>query len=255
MTLSTQPLPALGSPNSTEDPKIRSLLSEIQGIVNGNIDSSNVTDGSLVEADLAPALTARLGVGTSGRGKSIIAASESRTNTTYGTLPTPDKVTVTLPTDGLIMVAFQATWQETVSGAGRAAIFVGANQLKSVIQRSGIPVTNAAATNGATAGRDLAIATWPGGLLSTGANLAPNYGGDVTTGQAVGVFYDGISGGGLPAFEADTTVTSVGGAALAGGACSIFAAAGTYDVTIQYKSTSGIVYARGRKLWVWTVGF
>lgn len=42
MTLSSQPLPTLGQPNATEDPKVRSLLSEIQGIVNGNIDASNL---------------------------------------------------------------------------------------------------------------------------------------------------------------------------------------------------------------------
>jgi hypothetical protein len=53
MTLSSQPLPNVNAPNATEDPKIRSLLSELQGIVNGGLDSSNITDGTIANADLA----------------------------------------------------------------------------------------------------------------------------------------------------------------------------------------------------------
>lgn len=53
MTLSSQPLPNLGSPNSTEDSKVRSLLSELQGIVNGGIDTANITNSSVGNGDLA----------------------------------------------------------------------------------------------------------------------------------------------------------------------------------------------------------
>jgi hypothetical protein len=51
MTQSTQPLPTIGGSNSTEDPKVRSLLAELQGILNGQVDGSNLTGGALQVAN------------------------------------------------------------------------------------------------------------------------------------------------------------------------------------------------------------
>lgn len=172
------------------------------------------------------------------RGKSIIATTESRTNTAYGKLTTPDQVTgVVLPTDALIAVGFQATWQESVNDAARAAIFVGATQLKIAAENvSAAPAVQEAAC-GQAAATDGVVASGPGGLAgaATGSGgLA--YTGDVTTGQVLGV---------IPA--AGTTA--------GGGPCYIFAAAGTYDISVQFKASSGSVTAKNRKLWVWTVGF
>jgi hypothetical protein len=77
-------------------------------------------------------------------GKSIIATSEARTNTAYGLLTTPDRVTgVVLPTSGLIAVAYQATWQESVATAGRAAVFLASTQLKRNVAGSGPVVQEA----------------------------------------------------------------------------------------------------------------
>lgn len=56
MTQSTQPLPTLGLPNATEDSKVRSLLSEIQGIVNGGIDASNLAAAAITSAKFAPTI-------------------------------------------------------------------------------------------------------------------------------------------------------------------------------------------------------
>lgn len=54
MTLSSQPLPTIGQPNSTEDSKVRSVLSELQGIVNGNLDTSNIAaSAGITDAQLA----------------------------------------------------------------------------------------------------------------------------------------------------------------------------------------------------------
>jgi hypothetical protein len=64
------------------------------------------------------------------RGKSIITGPESRSNVAYGKLATPDQVTVTLATDGLLKILYQATWQESIAGAAGAAIFIGSNQLQ-----------------------------------------------------------------------------------------------------------------------------
>lgn len=164
---------------------------------------------------------------TTRRGKAIIATTEARTNVAYGTLTTPDQVTVTLPTDGLIAVAYQAAWQESVSGTAKAAIFIGANQLKTVnvgaapaLQDSGSPSTGVAINT------DAALGSGAGGLYTgSGGPFA-----DVTTGQTVG---------------------AVGG----NGPCYIFAAAGTYIVSVQFKASSGTVTVKNRKLWVWTLGF
>ena len=35
----------------------------------------------------------------------------------------------------------------------------------------------------------------------------------------------------------------------------VFAAAGTYDISVQFKASSGSVTVKNRKLWVWTMGF
>lgn len=188
------------------------------------LDGASVLD----KAGISSAATVR-------RGKSIIAAAESRTNTAYGTLTTPDQVTgVVLPTDGLIAVAYQALWDESVVGAARAAIFIGANQLKATSDNRSQAQEVGKGLGGAAAGL-IPLATYPGGLVSAsnaygGADPIP------ATGHVIGA---GI-GSGYPQ---------------PWGICHLFAAAGTYTVSVQFKATSGSVTAKGRKLWVWTVGF
>lgn len=238
MSQPSQPLPTLGQPNSTEDPKIRSALSELQTILISNVDETNLTT----------VLLQRLGLTTGaqvGRGKVNIVTTESRTNVAYGLMPTPDRVTgVVLPTDGLICVAYQATWQESVAAAAQAAIFIGANQLKGAptSTSAGNPIGQVslqfANTNAGTAATDMALATHAGGLASQVKTNTTAYGGDVTTGQLVG----------LSPFNA-------GGQSGMGGPCYIFAAAGTYDISIQFNASSGSVTVKNRHLWVWTISF
>jgi hypothetical protein len=163
------------------------------------------------------------------RGKSIIATAESRTNTSYGTLATPDRVqNVVLPTDGLLMIYFQARWQNSVSAAGSAALFIGANQLK-IGYNASVPAV--AESDGVLdAAEYMPLNSTFTGLETITGVSGVTYSGDVTTGQVVGnPFY--------------------------GGPCTVFAAAGTYTVSVQYKSTSGSVTVADRKLWVWSVGF
>jgi hypothetical protein len=166
-------------------------------------------------------------------GKANIAAAESTTATSYaiGNLTTPDRVqNVVMPTDGLIAVWYQAIWQNTVASNARAAIFLGANQVKAGVG-TGAPV--AVDTSGPTdVNDDGGLFTNPGAgtgaLLSTagGAGAAT----EVTTGQAVG------SGLGGPVY--------------------IFAAAGTYDVSIQFKnSAAGTLTVKNRHLWVMPMAF
>lgn len=174
------------------------------------------------------------------RGKSIIAAEESRTNTVYGTLTTPDQVSnVVLPTDGLLVVAFQALWKESVENTANAAIFLGSNQLKIGKPRSGPSTVECDADFSEQPGSSTVDRYSP--LFTTGRGLKTynaviNSSTNVTTGQVVGGSDDG-------------TLTD-------GGPCYIFAAAGTYTVSVRYRVTSpGTVTAKERKLWVWTLGF
>lgn len=181
------------------------------------------------------------------RGKCIVATSQSRTNVAYGLLTTPDQVAgVVLPTDGLILVGYQATWQESVSGAAKAALFLGANQLVAAVADVAAPSTSPpegtmnTGSAGSTVARDTILTSHPGGLRSGDPDQAPAspYSGDVTTGQTLG-FY--------------TTGGTVGD--YFGGFCPIFAAAGTYTVSVQFKSTSGSVTVKNRKMWVRALPF
>lgn len=186
------------------------------------------------------------------RGAANIAASESRTNTAYGLLTTPDQVTgIVLPTNGLIRVSYQATWQESVAGAARAAIFVGSNQL-TIAASDGASASDAqfqaAATNNASANVAAPLATTANGLFSVNVGSG-GYLGDVTTGQVVGL---SPYGGNLVQELGGAIRTPVG---IGGGACEITAAAGTYTVSVQFKASSGSVTASNRKLWVETIPF
>ncbi len=174
-------------------------------------------------------------------GKSIIATEETRNNAAYGLLTTPDRVrNVVLPTDGLIFVAYQARWKETTNpGVSKAAIFIGANHLKTAVNEPSLPTIQEADFSGGGAGAGLGkyrpLASGSVGLSSIMLSTGPDYGGDVTTGQLVAASdYDGSQ-------------------QQRGGPCAIFAAAGTYDVSVQFLGQS--VSVRDRKLWVWTMGF
>lgn len=165
--------------------------------------------------------------------KSIVAAEQSRTANSYDYLGTPDRVTgIVLPADALIIVGFQAQWKQVQAGEAVAAIFLGANQLKRQAGGSG-PVV-AESNSPLATGSYVPLASCPEGLKSSNAN--PGGGGsDVTTGQLVG--------------QADTGDWF--------GLATIFAAAGTYEVGVKFKCTSGIgpVSVKERKLWVWTIAF
>jgi len=176
------------------------------------------------------------------RGSAIIAATEARSNTAYGLMTTPDRVTgIVLPSAGLIIVKYFAYWNETVDGAARAAIFVGANQLKVAQINTAAPAVQEAGCSGAAnITQPLSSAWW--GLTSGGsAANATGHSAPVTTGQAIAVH-------------------NVGGTdqatAFGGGACEIYnLPAGTYDVSVQFKASSGTVNVLNRALYVEAKGY
>jgi hypothetical protein len=222
--------PVLGQANSVADAATANAFSTIQTWANGNIDETNLANGT----------AQRLGLNNSGnvgRGKSIIAASEVRTGTTYGLMTTPDRVQgIVLPTDGIIDILFLAYWAESVDAAGRAAIFIGANQL--TVSQIGVaaPAVQEASNSGAANIAQPLSTTWYG--LTSGGNAANATGTSTpaTTGQAIAVH--------------NATPSTDQAGAFAGGSCKVFAAAGTYDVSVQFKASSGTVTALNRRLWV-----
>lgn len=192
-------------------------------------------------ADLTTATLQTLGMnngGQVGRGKSIIASTEARSNVAYGTLTTPDQVAgIVLPTDGVICVLFHAFVQESVTNAGRVSLFLGANQLRATVGSNAVAVQETGVGGGTNAPNTDAIMTsFPHGLTSPANTSAATL---VTTGQAIAI-------SGTPGSSTDTS---------GGGPCFIFAAAGTYTVSVQFKASSGSITAKNRKLWVWTLGF
>lgn len=214
-------------------------------------------DDSIVAQKLDPAtVRAILGLNATGqvrRGKSIVATTETLvTPVAYAFAATPDRVqNVILPTDGIIRVRYQATWQESVAAAARAAIFLGATQLQAAkgdaAGASAIGVCEAG-TGAAGAGNDVPLSSCPVGLVS---GRGGPYSGDVTTGQIFGL-----------AQASSASILTVGGLSCApaapfghGGHVDIWAAAGTYDVGVKFKASSGNVTVKNRRLMVEVVSF
>lgn len=196
--------------------------------VNADFDPLyNALNGALTYDNMAAAFLAWLGVSDGSnvrRGKSIIATEESRTNTAYGTLTTPDQVSsLVMPTDGLFLIGFQALIKSSVSAAGNAALFIGATQLKRT-SGAGAPAVQAATTVGTSYGT---VASAAGGLATEGAADS-----QVTTGQLIST-----------------------DSAFLGGLCVVFAAAGTYTISCQVKASSGSVTMKERKMWCLAISF
>jgi len=196
-------------------------------------------------ADYMPVGTAQQlglndGSGQVGRGKSIITQQDTRTGTTYSTLATPDRVSgIDLPTDGIITVLFMAFWNESVDGAGRAAIFIGSNQLSLSQVGTGIGLQECANPGAANITQPL-TSCWYGLTSGGGGSAASGHAVPATTGQAVALNGNGSTDAGNQ---------------IAGGPCYIFAAAGTYDISVQFKASSGSVNVLNRRLWVKAEGY
>jgi hypothetical protein len=227
MSLLTITPPIVGQPDSTEDVKIVNALSAISTWANGNIDATNFTAAAVQAAAMNQS-------GQVVKGVTNIATSESRTNTAYGTLTTPGQVgNIVLANNGLLLVGYHATWQASASNAAKVAIFLGANQ----VQQVGSPPTGPAVqevtmSDGGFPAQNGVLFTGGQGLLALNpTSNGQSYSGDVTTGQLLGA--SGSTCGIAP----------------------IFAVAGTYTVSMQFKSSSGSVTASNRKLWVLALSF
>lgn len=186
-----------------------------------------------ITSAMAAQISARLGF----VGKSIVATSQTRTSSTYGTLTTPDSVAnVVVPTDGIVQVRYVAQWSIAGTATANAAIFIDSTQVTA-------PQSNSLA--------DPSI-----GVLdnASGDRWLSSYGQGLISDHAAG-------GTGLPASPATTgqIISTIGGTGLpasgGGGACEIYLAAGTYTVSVQFKTSASTLTVKNRKLWVRVLPF
>jgi hypothetical protein len=169
------------------------------------------------------------------RGKAvIIPGAETRQATSYGLLATPDKVEgLVVPTKGIIRILYHAVVKQAkVGSGGLAAIFIGANQLKADLGGTAPEVTFAEIQK---ENAYHVLSTGPSGL---GCGNFGTWSGDATTGQV---------------FNMANSVEPLGGCV------DVFVNAGTYDISVQYKSSfatsEGLVTAKERRLYAWVKEF
>jgi len=243
-------VPVVGEKNTTAEPKVDTALAEILKVVNGELDHENLREHGINESNLSEALITKLaefvGLPLESK-KSIIATEQSRESATYGTLATPDEVTVTVPENGLIAVAFHASWANSVAEDGRAAIFVNGAQLN-LCETATVA---AVGPKGTVAEKWATLVSSPIGLVGSAASTIFLEGLPFAIGSMGGT---GTPGG----YNYETFATGVeleiGKGVPVGGEVKIAAAAGTYKVQVQYKSAAGKVTVKGRKLWAWVIG-
>jgi hypothetical protein len=205
-------LPSKGEPLGTSDSKIRGSLITLRDGLNAVLGSGNKVSREGLESDAKPVTWYT---------PKIINTEEARANTAFGTLPTADEVSgVVVPSNSLIVIGYQALIKQSVSKAARAAIFLGANQLK---QTSGVTNQESLEFEGT---EYKTLGTTQIGLAVGQGNVR------VGTGQILGA-------------------ASVEGFA---GCTTLYAEAGTYNISVKFKATSGSVTAAFRGLWVYTLG-
>lgn len=201
------------------------------------VQTAIITDTQVTADKLADA--AKLGLTDSStvrRGKVIhplaTGGVDQRFSTSYGVLGShPDIVNnLVLPTDGIIAIAYYANWEANWGVNAYAAIFLNSNQLKVANPGQAAPIVQEAIQSPSL--NTGVLTTFLGGLVTTQPSV--NYSGEVTTGQILGV----------------------GNSLYTGGPCYVFAAAGTYSVSVQFKSADGsAVNVWDHKLRAWTIGF
>lgn len=214
-----QPSDLVGNANA-DMADIQGPFTDIQSFINGrNINADNMPVALLQAAGLNDTS------GQKARGSSVIAAAGARTNTAYGSLSNgPDQVAgIVVPSNALVFLRFKAIWQESVVGAARAAIFIGANQLKNPAFNAAPAVQETAAMAG-SANTDGPLYTVSHGLQSGNSTAATS---DVTTGQTM--MLAGTAG-------PDVVIENL--------------TPGTYTFSVQFKASSGTVTVSNRRLYV-----
>lgn len=192
------------------------------GLGAGSVVSSNIANGQVGLQHLAPLVVQDLGLtsgGFSGRAKINIALADTQAGAGFAVMPTTaDQVSVTLNTDGLLFIAYQALWKAS-TGTAQAGIFLNGVALTAGAANA-VPSVTAAQTS------------------SANAFYQPLY------------TQSGLQG--LTALSSTTTdSTEVTTGEIVAGATVVYAAAATYTVSIRFIQS----VAKARHLWVWAVNF
>lgn len=181
------------------------------------------------------------------KGKSIISAEQSITSTSASLAGTPDIIEdLVLPTDGLLMVGVHLQMRVTDGsspGSGFTRLYLNEN-IVHIADGTILSVVKAElnTTDPNVDGLYKDVHSFGGGL-HVAKGFSSNVVAPITTGQVIG-------GRKSSSFETDDTV-------MVGGLLAIFAAAGTYDLSLRYGGPGfgGNVSVKNRKLWAWTMPF
>lgn len=221
----TLELPEAGQARGVSDTHIRSSLIKLRDELNALLNAENKVLGEKLASGAALANVGEGGISRkylAGESKpftwyapKIIATEESRVNAAFGTLPTADEVT------GVVLPT-----------NGKLLISFRAHVKNSVEEAARVAIFLGANQIKNPIGVGLESGAPPHGVTSfqtlytTSEELAIKNveTADATTGQLIG-------------------------------ALEVFAAAGTYNISVQYKASSGAVTAKERKLWVATLGY
>lgn len=120
-------LPQVRSPHSTEDPKVRTALSNIKDLFNGNLDADNLAAGAVTATKVGDSLSAALGINNgsnAGRDYATVATSQSTTSSAYADLSTAGpSVTVEVPSDGWVDLYVQCSVTGPTTGSSLVGIY------------------------------------------------------------------------------------------------------------------------------------
>lgn len=160
----------------------------LKTVIEGQLDNANLSGSAGIKRSQLEA--AARGVAGTWYTPKAIATEQTRESATFGKLTTADEIAeVVVPENGLLKITYTAQVKSSVSGAGRVAVFVGANQMgseASLLETS----FNRVATEPAGLSRALATAT-----VTTGRVLQSLQIGELAAGTyAVSVQYRATSG-------------------------------------------------------------
>jgi len=210
-------LPRLNQTGANEWSDVEANDVALREVVNGGLDNENIAPGANIARSKLEA--SAQGVSGTWYTPKVIATEETRENTAFGTLPTPDEIPgVIVPANGVLRVNYQALWKNSVKGAGRATLFIGSNQAR---EFPGTSVMEAH-IGGVEGGLAFTFLATLGGTLSSGGGES-EVGAFPTTGMTLGVI--------------EFTV-----------------AAGTYSISMRFKASSGSITVKERKMAVAVLG-
>jgi hypothetical protein len=192
-------------------------------------DQRTPKDGSVTASKLATSVADDIGMSSGGvprRGYDEYLPARSFTSSR----PDVNQVSVHLPQNGLIFVAFTALWRNDDSEPLDAWIELNGNLVKIWSTNQALPIAVQARLESDAGGKINSLTTTPFGLSTTGGTGTSMNGNESHAGMVVGHQYN---------YE--------------GGPCCIWADAGAYRISITMDGRN--FHCQKCRLWVWTMGF